>query len=132
MFDKERKRLMEELEQYKLQVQNLKIFIEEQNKAAAQQKSGQLSNIETKSQKLPSSKTDLSDAPSSTNIKGDFDGLVKRFLCVDKVLSSAGLVEIQTASATIMNRVEMLVETFANLKKSNAQSNTPLQVSLLL
>lgn len=109
-YDKERKLMTEELEHYKLQTQNLKQYIEEQNGggASTSQRSG-----EAKS---------LTSIPNE-NGKSDVEGLLKKHIGSEKILTIPAINEVRNGFASIYSYAEELIKGFNTMEKIDLQDD---------
>ena len=106
MYEKERKRLTEELDQYKLQCNNLKIFIEEQGRSTG---ASTPSKSNPEGGKHPSGSISDREGYVNTTILSqniDFEGILKKHMNPSNLLESSGLGEIHVSSSNILQLVE--------------------------
>ncbi len=111
-YDKERKLMTEELEHYKLQSQNLKQFIEEQNGE------GGLSN----SQRSAGGKSQ-SVVSNFENGKHNVESLLKKHMGSDKILTIPALNEVRNGLASIYGYAEELIKGFNTMEKVALQDD---------
>ena len=103
--DKERKRLTDELEQYKLQCQNLKTFIE-QNKISGSNAQKISGNTGGKQQEVVNQKVSV-----------DLDALLTQYISPAKILATPFVIELQNSFNSVIESTEELYRGFQTMEK---------------
>ncbi len=112
--DKERKHLTEELEQFKLQCQNLKGFIE-QNKISGSNYQKSLSNSGAKPQET------LQQNAINQKSNVDLDALLTQFINPAKILDLPAVTELQNSFKAVSEDIQELFRGFERMEKVDFQ-----------